>query len=85
MSTIPVPAHEVLECASTAGAFAVWSLTVEREDAPHRFAQQKAGLRPAIHKASIELKDLRLRFVAGSHSATRYGVLRMTAGMAADL
>ena len=36
------------------------------------------GLRPAIHKVSTEMKDLRRRFFAYSNSATRYGVLRMT-------
>ena len=73
MSTSPVPAHEVLECASNAGAFAAPSLTVNREGVPHRCAQQKAGLRPAVHKASAELWDLRRRFFACSHSATGLG------------
>src|SRR2546426_9545215 len=36
------------------------------------------GLRPTIHKVSTEMRDLRPRFFAGSLSARRYGVLRMT-------
>ncbi len=78
MSTSPVPAHEVLECASNAGAFAAPSLTVDRECVPHRYARQKAGLRPAVHKASAELRALRQRLFACSHSTKRYGVRRMT-------
>src|SRR2546430_309665 len=83
-------AHAVLECAARAalsppkrssrsalhdaGAFRQGTGKARER----RFARQKAGLCPAIHKVSTEMKDLRRRFFAYSNSATRYGVLRMT-------
>src|SRR5438093_12147028 len=78
MSTSPVPAHEVLECASSAGAFAAPSPTVDRDGASHCCAQQKAGLRLAVQKARAQMLDMSHRFFACSLSATRYRVLRMT-------
>jgi len=85
MSTSPVPAHEVLECASSAGAFAAPSPTVDRDGASHCCAQQKAGLRPAVQKARAQMLDMSHRFFACSLSAQRYGVLRMTSVSIASL
>src|SRR5437762_688469 len=52
--------------------------TGDWEGVPPCCTRPKAGLRPAVHKANAELREVCLRFFACSNSATRYGVLRMT-------
>ena len=53
--------------------------TGDWEGVPPCCTRPKAGLRPAVHKANAELREVCLRFFACSNSASRYGVLRMTA------